>query len=328
MMARALLGQQLEMESNAPSYWTAECGSRDRALPVPGSPAGDCVIAPALVRFLFWEAAVLAASVRLPVGSVGRTKMRGSAPCDRCDAGSLHRAGALFRQVEFGGRLLGGRRPGSRYSDSGDGGASRRSHGEDWRYAAVFGLTVPLVLLAFRPVEEIDSINYLHYLIDWMGNRATPYVFRDQLCRFLGALFSAGLDGQRGGRVLPSAGVEGGGSDGDGGVAGWPGTGRAAERLAVGGVRRAGDAALLVRVFRSADVEERCAAWRGFRAAGAGGDAGRAGPLSRGDMALLAFGLAFAAVKYTGIFVAAIAVGLFVAFGTRPPVWIWALFSC
>src|SRR3569832_568311 len=38
-------------------------------------------------------------------------------------------------------------------------------------------LATPLILLAFRPVDEIDSVNYLHYLIEWMANRATPYSF-------------------------------------------------------------------------------------------------------------------------------------------------------
>lgn len=47
------------------------------------------------------------------------------------------------------------------------------------RYALplLAALLAPLVLLAFHPVDEIDSINYLHYLIDWMANRATPYDF-------------------------------------------------------------------------------------------------------------------------------------------------------
>src|SRR6185503_6396001 len=32
--------------------------------------------------------------------------------------------------------------------------------------------------------EEIDSINYLHYLIDWMANRATPYTFATNYVAF------------------------------------------------------------------------------------------------------------------------------------------------
>ncbi len=45
-------------------------------------------------------------------------------------------------------------------------------------------LAAPLLLLAFKPVEEIDSINYLHYLIDWMANRATPYTFATNYVAF------------------------------------------------------------------------------------------------------------------------------------------------
>jgi hypothetical protein len=45
-------------------------------------------------------------------------------------------------------------------------------------------LIVPLLFLSFRPVEEIDSINYLHYLIEWMANRATPYTFATNYVAF------------------------------------------------------------------------------------------------------------------------------------------------
>src|SRR5689334_11730857 len=45
-------------------------------------------------------------------------------------------------------------------------------------------LLAPLVFLSFKPVEEIDSINYLHYLIDWMANRATPYTFATNYVAF------------------------------------------------------------------------------------------------------------------------------------------------
>ncbi len=36
---------------------------------------------------------------------------------------------------------------------------------------------LPLALLSFRPIQDVDSLNYLHYLLEWMGNRATPYTF-------------------------------------------------------------------------------------------------------------------------------------------------------
>ncbi len=51
-------------------------------------------------------------------------------------------------------------------------------------YAVIAALLVPLVLLSFKPVEEIDSINYLHYLIDWLANRATPYTFATNYVAF------------------------------------------------------------------------------------------------------------------------------------------------
>src|ERR1043166_4690685 len=45
-------------------------------------------------------------------------------------------------------------------------------------------LAAPLILLSFRPVDEIDSVNYLHYLIEWMANRATPYSFATYFVAF------------------------------------------------------------------------------------------------------------------------------------------------
>jgi hypothetical protein len=53
-----------------------------------------------------------------------------------------------------------------------------------WAAGLAAALLVPLLMLAFRPVEEIDSINYLHYLIDWMGNRATPFTFATNYVAF------------------------------------------------------------------------------------------------------------------------------------------------
>jgi hypothetical protein len=53
------------------------------------------------------------------------------------------------------------------------------------RTAALFaGLLTPLIFLSFRPVQEADSINYLHYLIEWMANRATPYTFATNYVAF------------------------------------------------------------------------------------------------------------------------------------------------
>jgi hypothetical protein len=50
--------------------------------------------------------------------------------------------------------------------------------------ACAAGFLAPLVLLSFRPVQESDSINYLHFLIDWMANRATPYSFATNYVAF------------------------------------------------------------------------------------------------------------------------------------------------
>ena len=51
-------------------------------------------------------------------------------------------------------------------------------------FALLAALAIPLICLSFHPVEEIDSINYLHYLIDWIGNRATPYTFATNYVAF------------------------------------------------------------------------------------------------------------------------------------------------
>src|SRR5271157_691267 len=66
--------------------------------------------------------------------------------------------------------------------------------------ACAAGFLTPLLLLSFRPVDESDSINYLHYLIDWMANRATPYSFATNYVAFwelsfLPAWTVTGLDG-------------------------------------------------------------------------------------------------------------------------------------
>jgi hypothetical protein len=50
--------------------------------------------------------------------------------------------------------------------------------------ALIAALAVPVILTGFRPVEEIDSINYLHYLIEWMGNHGNPYDFANYYVPF------------------------------------------------------------------------------------------------------------------------------------------------
>lgn len=36
---------------------------------------------------------------------------------------------------------------------------------------------VPALILSLRPVQEIDSMNYLHYVLEWSANRLTPATF-------------------------------------------------------------------------------------------------------------------------------------------------------
>jgi hypothetical protein len=50
--------------------------------------------------------------------------------------------------------------------------------------AGILALWTPVVCLSFRPVGEIDSLNYLHFLLEWMTNRATPYAFASNYVAF------------------------------------------------------------------------------------------------------------------------------------------------
>jgi len=171
-----------------------------------------------------------------------------------------------------------------------------------WSATAIAALVTPLVLLAFRPVDEIDSVNYLHYLIEWMANRATPYSFATWYVAFWELSF------------LPS----------------WTVTGVDLffPLLALKGVAILATAAWLF--GRELDVPRPVLAWAIFGALtmrhywleysgvatlkndalhGAGFVillviAARAvrGPLTGRDIALFSLGLAFACVKYSGIF--------------------------
>src|SRR5579863_6186506 len=137
----------------------------------------------ALLQFTCWEAALFAVSVVM-VGSLGRSAeercllvlgveltLESSFAALFSFSGTNSRASywiaaALCAAAAFVWR--GRRRP-----------FCSRLHPVRMRYALplVAALLAPLVLLAFHPVDEIDSINYLHYLIEWMANRATRYDF-------------------------------------------------------------------------------------------------------------------------------------------------------
>ncbi len=181
--------------------------------------------------------------------------------------------------------------------------------GGRWMPAAMAALTLPLILLAFRPVEEIDSINYLHYLIDWMGNRATPYTFATNYVAFwelsflpawtvtrvdlffpllaLKAIVLLALSGWLIGREFGLRNP----------ILGWALFGALAMRhywFEYSGVPTLKNDALCGVGF----VLMILAVLRAAR-----------GRLSRTDLTLLAFGVAFGSVKYTGIFFAVVAVG-------------------
>ena len=185
---------------------------------------------------------------------------------------------------------------------------------EPFRRPRMFGimaaLLAPLVFLSFRPVEEIDSINYLHYLIEWMANRATPYTFATNYVAFWELSFLPAWMITRVDLFFPLLAL------------------KAIVLLALGawlvgrelGLRRAllawtVFAALTLRHywFEFSGVPTlKNDALHGFgfvllvlvvmRAA--------RGPMTRADAVLFAFGCAFSAVKYTGIFSAGLAVGL------------------
>jgi hypothetical protein len=177
-------------------------------------------------------------------------------------------------------------------------------------YALIAALLVPLVLLSFKPVEEIDSINYLHYLIEWLSNRATPYTFATNYVAFWELSFAPVWMVTRVDVFFPLLALK-------------------AVVLTVLGLWLVGRQLCVPRgllvwtVFGSVVMQHY---WYGpsgvptlkndvlhgvgfvlmtlviLRAAER--------RLRPSDVALLAFGVAFGAVKYTGIFVAAIAIGV------------------
>jgi hypothetical protein len=183
--------------------------------------------------------------------------------------------------------------------------------------AAVAALTAPLLLLSFRPVQEIDSINYLHYLLDWMANRATPYTFASGYVAFwelsfLPAWTVTGVDfffpllALKAVALLAGAAWLAGRELGlDGPLLLWTVFGTVAMRhlwdqfsgvptLKNDALHGAGFVLLALVVLRA-----------------------RRARLLRTDLALLAFGMAFVLVKYTGIFFVLLAVAAIVLLQRR-----------
>jgi hypothetical protein len=173
---------------------------------------------------------------------------------------------------------------------------------------AIAALTAPLVLLSFRPVDEFDSINYLHYLIDWMANRATPYVFATNYVAFWELSFLPVWSVTRVDLFFPLLAL------------------KAVVVLALalwlmGRELRIPTGLLSLAIFGSLMMRHYWLESSGVPTLknDALHGAGfvlltlvivRAGRLRRGDILLLALGTAFASVKYTGIFFAAIAAAI------------------
>ena len=292
---------------------------------------GAAVIFCSILRFAAWEAALFAASIRL-ARAAGRRSRRAeqewllvlaiqiALESSFAALASFTRANSAAAYWIAAGAcaLAAVAVPGGRDAFSRAAAAIGRL--EIFEYpktaALMAALCAPLVLLSFRPVEEIDSLNYLHYLLEWMANRATPYLFASNYVAFwelsfLPSWMIAGVD-----LFFPLLAL------------------KAVVLLALAaslagrelGLRRK---LLLWTVFGSLLLRH---FWYGYSGVptlkndalhGAGFllltlvvlRAVRR-PLASADVALLAFGAAFALVKYPGVFLVVAALGA-VLFGQR-----------
>ncbi len=272
----------------------------------------------ALAKFILWESALLAGSWRL-AGMIGWGKDHDRAErwlgviainvtLEASCAGLFSFLGWNSAIAYWAVAIVAGL--------VGIGAAGRGRPAQIWGsappYTAVFlaAAAAPLVLLSFKPVEEIDSINYLHYLLDWMGNRATPFTFATNYVAFwelsflptwtvtrvdlffpLLALKSVALVALGAWLVGRELGIERN-------LLLWTVAGAMAMRhywfgpsgtptLKNDALHGAGFLLLALVVMRRARQ-----------------------PLARTDIALLSFGAAFATVKYTGLFLAAICLAI------------------
>jgi hypothetical protein len=191
-------------------------------------------------------------------------------------------------------------------------------------------------------VEEIDSVNYLHFLIDWMANRATPYTFATNYVAFWELSFLPAWVVTRVDVFFPLIALKGVALLGLGawlvgrelglrrGLLLWTVFGCLAMRYCWFGysgvptlkndaLHGAGFVLLTLAILRAArgvggarfSVQRRVST----RRAGSPRAEARGGALKRAPrsyLALLAFGAAFASVKYTGVFFAIVAVGVVV----------------
>jgi hypothetical protein len=261
-------------------------------------------LAPALaatLKFAVFEAAVLGASIRASKG-FGTDRWLAILAIDIVIEGSIAQAlsftglnSAVAYWAIAVALALYGRRPEIQWPAAGK------------TAALIAGLAVPMALVAFRPVDEIDSVNYLHYLIEWMGNRATPYSFATYYVAFWELsflpvwtvtgvdLFFPALAAKAVALVALAAWHAGRELDVRPGVLAWTAFGAVTMRhywlehsgiatLKNDAAHGAGFLILLLVVMRAARRR-----------------------LEAGDIALFGLGLAFSGVKYSGMFTGAIA---------------------
>ena len=292
-------------------------------------------IAFAILRFAVWQACVLALAAtlaralgwRLPsvegclaalaIDVTLEASLAGALSFARINSGPAYWGFAAAAAAAAW--LLGKRLPGLRCSKPG------RWAARSWPFMAA--LLAPLALLSFRPVEEIDSINYLHYLIDWMANRATPYTFSTNYVAFWELSFLPAWMVTRVDLFFPLIALKGVALLGLGawlvgrelglrrGLLLWTVFGCLAMRYCWFGysgvptlkndaLHGAGFVLLTLAVLRAARTR-----WdRRFRLSTRARPAAPPGAYTR-EVALLAFGAAFASVKYTGVFFALAALG-------------------
>ncbi|SPE34815.1 membrane hypothetical protein [Candidatus Sulfopaludibacter sp. SbA6] len=289
----------------------------------------------ALARFVVWEAAMFAASIQIAWGLGWRDSDRPAEKWLAVLAIEVTLEASLAGLLSFSGAnsviaywavaavCLLGLAP----LPHGRGSVTVRSRERKRAVALIAAFLVPLIFLSFKPVEEIDSINYLHYLIEWMANRATPYTFATNYVAFwelsflpswmvtgvdlffpllaLKAVLLLALAAWLAGRELGLG----------GGLLLWTVFGSVLMRhfwfeysgiptLKNDALHGAGFVLLALVVLRAAR-----------------GSVASTNALCT-DMILLAFGAAFASVKYTGIFAAAIAIAL-VMLLRRPAIRSW-----
>lgn len=53
-----------------------------------------------------------------------------------------------------------------------------------WLLVVLTALGLPVLWMAMRPIDEIDSLAHLYFMLDWLRNETTPYVFANNYVSF------------------------------------------------------------------------------------------------------------------------------------------------